>query len=274
MADAPYTFALDAYLARIGYAGPREPTLAVLRELHRLHPQAIPFENLTPLMGGMVSLAPEDILAKLVAGGRGGYCYEQNGLFQTALEALGFNVTGLAARVRWGAPDDAPLRPRTHMLLRVELPEGPYLADVGFGGLVLTTPLRFEPHRAQDTPHERFRLAPLEDGFLELQAEIGDGWRALYRFDLTPHIAADYEPLNWFSGSHPASPFTFTLSVARTLPEGRLTLGNRRFVRRQAGQAPAERMIDSFEELTAVLSGDFGIRLPDGIEAIRGKLGL
>ena len=112
---------LDAYFDRIGYTGPWEPTLDVLQALHRLHPAAIAFENLTPLMGERVSLDLGDLQAKLVLGGRGGYCYEQNGLFKAVLTALRFQVHGLAARVRWGLPEDAPPRPRTHMALLVTL---------------------------------------------------------------------------------------------------------------------------------------------------------
>jgi N-hydroxyarylamine O-acetyltransferase len=272
MADA--CIDLDAYLARVGYDGPREPTLEVLRALHVLHPAAIPFENLDPLMGAPVSLSLDALQAKLVAGGRGGYCYEQNGLFKAALEALGFQVTGLAARVRWGAAEDAPLRPRSHMLLRVSLPEGPYLADVGFGGLVLTAPLRLDSPGAQATPHERFRLASLEDGVLELQAELGQAWRALYRFDMTPHMAADYEPLNWFSGTHPSSPFPFSLMAARTSPQGRLTLSDTRFTARRPGRPPVERTLASLDELKSVLREDFGLTLPEGVERIAPKLGL
>ena len=272
MADA--CIDLDAYLARIGYSGPREPTLAVLRALHALHPAAIPFENLDPLMGRPPALALDTLQAKLVTGGRGGYCYEQNGLFKAALEALGFQVTGFAARVRWGAAEGAPLRPRTHMTLRVDLPEGPYLADVGFGGLVLTGPLRLDSRDAQSTPHERFRLAPLDGGVLELQAELGQDWRSLYRFDMTPHMAADYEPLNWFSGTHPSSPFTFSLMAARSGPHGRLALSNTRFTVRRPGQAPAERTLASMDELKAVLREDFGLTLPDGLDAIAPVLGL
>ena len=137
---------LDAYFARIAYDGPREPTLAVLRALHQKHPDAIPFENLDVLLGKPISLDPAAVDAKLIGAGRGGYCYEQNSLFKRVLTALGFEVTGLIARVQWMVPADAPARPRSHMVLGVKLPgdEGneTWLADVGFGGCVLTGPLR------------------------------------------------------------------------------------------------------------------------------------
>src|SRR3569623_164652 len=107
------------------------------------HPAAIPFENLDPLMRRPVKIDRASVDAKLVQGGRGGYCFEQNSLFRAALEAIGFQVTGLSARVQWNAPPER-INPRTHMLLRLALPEGDHIADVGFGGLTLTTPLRLE----------------------------------------------------------------------------------------------------------------------------------
>ncbi len=266
-------FDLDAYLARVGYAGPREPTLAVLRALHALHPAAIAFENLSPLMGAPVSLALPDIQAKLVRGGRGGYCYEQNGLFKAALRAIGFEVQGLAGRVRWGLAVDAPQRPRTHMALLVDLPEGRYVADVGFGGMVLTAPLSLDAvGRAQETPNDRFRLAEVSAD-LEVQAEVGDDWRALFRFDLTPQLEVDYEPMNWFTATHPTSPFISTLIAARTLPDRRLALLGTRFTIRRTGQLPEERTLGSLEALAQVLTDDFGLTLPVGFAAVGPKLG-
>ena len=112
MFDAPASAVdLDAYFARIGYDGPRAPTLATLRAIALRHPDAIPFENLDVLLGRGISIARADVDAKLIAGGRGGYCYEQNSLLKRVLQALGFQVEGLMARVLWMAPEGAPPRP-------------------------------------------------------------------------------------------------------------------------------------------------------------------
>ena len=59
-------FDLDAYLERIGLRG--RPSL---REVHRAHVSAIPFENLDPHRGVPVSLDEEALERKLVAGRRG-----------------------------------------------------------------------------------------------------------------------------------------------------------------------------------------------------------
>src|SRR5262249_26883142 len=127
------SFDLDAYLARIGYAGPRAPTAEGLHDVHAAHALAIPFENLDILLGRGVSLDPARLAAKLVDARRGGYCFEHNSLIAAALRELGFIVEILGARVRMGPPRPN-LPPRTHCLLRVTIDGAPWLADVGFGG--------------------------------------------------------------------------------------------------------------------------------------------
>ena len=129
---------LDAYLGRIGERPPLAPALEGLAALHRAHCAAVPFENLDILLGRPIDLDLPALEAKLVRARRGGYCFEQNTLFKAALEALGFPVIALAARVRAGTTG---VRPRTHMLLRVDLAEGTFLADVGFGGDGLLHPI-------------------------------------------------------------------------------------------------------------------------------------
>ena len=136
------SFPLARYFTRIGYHGPAEPTLDVLRQLHLLHPQAIPFENIDAYSGLGVSLDLARIADKMLARGRGGYCFEHNRLFQAVLEQLGFRVTPLIARVRWQVPADVRTG-LTHMLLRVDLDGRSWFADVAFGSTTQTAPLEF-----------------------------------------------------------------------------------------------------------------------------------
>src|SRR5262245_38213377 len=187
---------LDVYFERIGYAGPRTPTLESLRALHARHPEAIAFENLDPLLGRPVSLDIRALQQKLVRDRRGGYCFEHNVLFSHVLAALGFAVTGLAARVLWNQPDDA-VTARSHMLLRVDIEGGAHVADVGFGLQTLTGPLRLEPDVEQATPHEPFRLAGVGGAF-KMQSKIDGAWRTLYRFDLQEQFGVDYEIANYY----------------------------------------------------------------------------
>ena len=234
---------LDAYCARIGYPGPRTPTLATLRALHALHPAAIPFEAIDVLLGRGVDLAPAAVDAKLIAAGRGGYCYEHNLLFERVLSALGFAVERLVGRVKWLLPPGAPPRPRTHMALRVTLDGVPWLADVGFGGCVPTAPLRMDRTAAQPTAQEEFRVFPFGDALL-VQARLGAQWTSLYELSREPQLAVDLELPNWYSATHPESRFRRQLIVARTTPEARTTLLDAQLTIRSSAGKVERRTLD------------------------------
>jgi len=252
---------LDSYLSRIGYTGPRTATLDTLQAVHALHPAAIPFENLNPLLGLPVQLDMESLQAKLVAGGRGGWCFEHNTLFRHALEALGFSVTTLGARVLWNAVPGNPIGPRSHMLLLVNLGGSNYIADTGFGGNVLTAPLRLEPHIEQPTPHETHRLLPIENGFV-LEASFDGRWMALYRFTLEPQFPSDYEVSNWYLCHHPSSFFRQILIAARATSDGRYALRNNSLAIHRKNGTEKRTLADALA-LRASLENDFGIQLPE-----------
>lgn len=252
---------LAAYFRRIGYTGSTRPTLETLQELHFLHPLAIPFENLDPLIGRPVRLDLPSLQAKLTGGRRGGYCYEHNILFMHVLQRLGFAVTGLGARVLWNRPQGT-LTPRTHMLLKVDLNGEPWIADVGFGGVTLTAPLRLVEGVVQETPHERFRL-DVADGYWLLQVEIGGDWRPTFRFGLEEHHLPDYELASYFVSTHQQSQFVHTLMAARPTREGRYALNNNRLSFR--GPRPYQRDLASAAEVEQVLREIFGIEVPPGL---------
>ena len=253
---------LDAYFARIGYDGPRTPTLETLRALHALHPAAIPFEAIDVLLDRGIDLDPAVIDAKLIGSARGGYCYEQNSLFKRALTALGFEVEGLIARVQWTLPADSPPRARTHMGLWVTIDDEPWYADVGFGGLVLTAPLKFGIIDPQPSPHETFRLVP-EGEDIALQVLLGEVWTPVYQLSREVQLDVDYDLPNWFTSTHPTSHFRHNLMVSRTTPEARYPLlHNRLTIRGQDGTV--ERRMLSAGEIGAVLTDTFGLAVePD-----------
>lgn len=253
---------LDAYLRRIGYAGARAPTLGMLRAIHELHPRAIAFDSLDPWLGRPVALDLDALQAKLVAGGRGGYCYEHNMLLWAALETLGFTVSGLSARVLYSTPPGGGRHPRNHMLMHVTTPEGPHIADVGFGGLTLTGPIALEADRIQETPHERIRLTRAGNDWV-LEADAGGQWRQMYQFGLEEHIGPDYEVANYYMSTHPRSPFVVRLVAARPLPGKRLALANNAMSIHHVGGPTEKRTIGSAPELRRVLREEFGVALPD-----------
>jgi N-hydroxyarylamine O-acetyltransferase len=204
---------LDAYLARIGLHG--HPSVAAV---HRAHVASIPFENLDPQRGVPASLALEDLERKLVDERRGGYCYEQNLLLKAALEALGAEVDLFLARVRSGAPPGVT-RPRTHLALGVHAEGRSWHADVGFGLGTLLEPIPFGPGTAHEQAGWRFRV--VQDGpELVLQAADGDEWIDVYGFVPDPVPLVDVETSNWYSSTHPRSPFVTGLIASKHRSDG------------------------------------------------------
>ncbi|WP_224044921.1 arylamine N-acetyltransferase family protein [Paraburkholderia unamae] len=264
-----YELDLDSYFARIGYEGPRAATLDVLRELHRLHPLSIPFENLDPLDGRRVSITLPDIVGKLVTQRRGGYCFEHNTLFAHVLMKLGFAVTPLAARVLYGREPGAST-PRTHMLLRVQAEGDEWLVDVGFGGATLCTPLSLSTEAVQSTPHEPARVVTLPEQQRKLELFDGEKWFDVYRFESTAAEWVDYEVANWYTSTAPDSFFTFSLIACMAREGGRAILFNESFTERDAqGNVTEERTIRNGEELAQCLRERFGIDLARGDAAQR-----
>jgi N-hydroxyarylamine O-acetyltransferase len=109
------------------------------------------------------------------------------------------------------------------MLLRVDLPEGPHIVDVGFGTLTPTGVLALEPEAEQTTSHETFRLMPDGSAFM-VEARLDGEWRPLYRFDLAETFFADFAASSWYSAHHPESLFVNELLVARPDTGRRYTL--------------------------------------------------
>jgi N-hydroxyarylamine O-acetyltransferase len=257
-------FDLDAYLGRIRYGGPTDATHRTLAAIALAHPIALPFENLDPLLRRPVALDIASLQRKLIRDGRGGYCFEHNLLLGTALTALRFDVTGLAARVMWNNPPGA-ITPRGHMLLLLQLDGHPHIVDAGFGGLTLTAPLRLEADVEQETPHERFRLQRDGDAFL-VQARIRDEWKSLYRFDLQRQALADYEVTSWYLSNHPRSHFVTGLIAARAESDRRYGLRNTELAIHHLGGSTERRLLTDGRDIRTALADFFRIQLPDGPE--------
>jgi N-hydroxyarylamine O-acetyltransferase len=265
------TFNLDAYFARVGYGGPATPTFETLTALQTAQVAAIPFENLTPLLGMPVKLDLDSLQAKLVGSRRGGYCFELNALFKAALEAIGFSVTGLAARVRWMSPPEAPLSGRSHMLLKVDLADGPWLADAGFGAHLLDAPLRLQAGLEQLTPWAGYRLVE-NDGRLTLEVNLAGEWRSTYLFDFEPALPADYEAYSWFTSTHPQSLFVNLLIAERLTEAARYNLVNTKLTERRRDGSVSERVLASADELGEVLDQVFDIETPGPVEMVFAKV--
>jgi N-hydroxyarylamine O-acetyltransferase len=264
------TLDLNAYLSRVGLTGSVKPDREGLEALHLAHATHIPFENLDVLLGLPIRLDVSSLQAKLVAGRRGGYCFEHNLLFAAVLMELGFPVTPLAARVRYGTTQ---VLPRTHMTLLVEADESRWLADVGFGGEGLLLPVRMELGEEtrqfgrtygviREAGHEHFVLRSRRD----------TGWIDLYAFTLEPQRHVDYEMANHYTSTHPNSRFRQTLTVQLPTPEARSILRDWELTVETAGTL-TRRTLATHEELLDVLAATFGLHFPRGTRFQFGPVG-
>jgi N-hydroxyarylamine O-acetyltransferase len=247
---------VDAYLHRIEYYGPRQPSLDTLRNLHRQHLYTVPFENLDIALGIPIVLDPERLYQKIVVRQRGGFCYELNGLFHDLLAALGFKVSMLSACVR---REDGGFGPEfDHMLLKVELPE-PWLADVGFGESFVD-PLPLQAGAQEQENGHLFGVVP-ENGGWELYRRNSDGTQIpLYRFSDAPHQLSEYADMCLYHQTSPESSFTRRRICTRALPDGRVTLAGMRLIVTRKGSRE-ETLLESEEDLRNCLREQFGVEV-------------
>lgn len=271
--DPTYTWAgeeldLDAYLARIGFTGARTPTLATLRELVRAHTTTFPFENLEIILGRGVPLDLESLQDKMIRRRRGGYCYENVGLFAAALERIGFEFTAMSGRVTRGASN---LRPATHALLRVKASDDDriWLCDVGFGWGPLE-PVELAPDRGEFSAGAwRFRLGLESDavgGELWTLYQFGkDGFVDRHTFASTPQYRIDFAVGNHYVSTSTRSPFTTRPFVQRFLPEVQHTLDGTTWTTNYPDGTDDTRELE-VAELPKVLAEVFDVEL-DGADA-------
>lgn len=249
---------IKSYFERIGFSGSMAPSLTTLEQIHALHPAAIPFENLDPIIGLPVLLDQKSLEQKLLHHRRGGFCFEHNTLLMRALTDLDYKVRAYAARVLWGH-DEGDERPLSHMVLVVDIAGASYLADVGFGGLTLTTPLKLRADMEQKTANETFRLLTAGEG-LRLEVLLESSWKPVYQFDLVERsepeivelcvaIAADHHDHH-------------LLIAARAEKDARYNLLRNRLTIHRHGQPRERRDLLDVDGLRSALTDIFNIALP------------
>ncbi|MEV5804715.1 arylamine N-acetyltransferase family protein [Streptomyces parvulus] len=267
---------VDAYLRRLGAERPPRPTAEALGALHLRHLRTVPFENLSVHLGEEIVLAETPLHDKVVGRGRGGFCYELNGLFGALLTALGYRVTMLAARVygdggRVGIPYD-------HMALLVRTEEGgDWLADVGFGAHS-HGPLAVGERADQEDGGGTFRV--VESGPDAAGVRGGDGaakasgparaadldvlrdGKQVYRVEARPRVLDDFVSGAWWHSTSPRSHFLQSTVCSRVTGDGgRITLSGRRLTSTAAGGGREERELETDAEVLAAYREHFGIRL-------------
>lgn len=262
---------LPNYLARIGYSGPVRADYATLRGLHRAHLLAVPFENLDIHAGRPIMVGVEPAYQKIVGERRGGFCYEQNGLFGKILAEVGFGVTYLSGRVvnRTGG-----LGPEfDHLALRVVVPGAEtYLADVGFGEGFLE-PLLWAETGPQLQGTRAYRLAETPEGRV-YGFRLGDGeWVNRYILSLEPRRLEDFAEMCRFQQTSPQSVFTGGPVISLAQPEGRVTLTGQQLIVTRSGERSEQTLPDRAAYFEA-LAQHFGVVLPPPLQtALAARVG-
>lgn len=243
---------VDRYLDRIGARRPVAADVDALRELHLRHLETVPFENLSIHLGEPVLLVEEALVDKVVRRGRGGFCYELNGLFAALLDALGFDVTLLAASV---FRDDGTLSPAfDHLALLVELDDR-YLVDVGFGAHA-DYPLRLDWPEAQEDPAGSFLVIDAPGGDVDV---LMDGVPQ-YRAEPRARRLTDFARPCWWHANSPESHFHDVARCSRRTATGRVTIVGDRLLETVDGER-VETTLATDAEVLAAYAKHFGIQL-------------
>jgi N-hydroxyarylamine O-acetyltransferase len=243
-----------AYLDRIGAPRPEVIDATTLGVLHRAHLLTVPFENLSIHLPETISLDSGDLIGKIVARRRGGFCYELNGAFALLLEALGAGVTRVAAGV-YGPRGLGPLFDHLALVVRPADGSGPWLADVGFGSHSLY-PLLLDSRAEQDDPGGVFRLADAGDGDLDV---LKDG-QPQYRVEQRARSLADFGPTCWWQQTWPQSHFVQSTVCSLVTKDGKITISGRTLIRTSNG-VRTEQELPTDEAVLAAYRDEFGISL-------------
>jgi len=233
--------------------------LETLRELHLLHLQHIPYENIDVFCHREVKLDPETLVRKILRRRRGGYCFEQNGLFFLALTEIGFRCHPNMARVHRNRPEPGA---RTHHVNLVELEGQTWVCDVGFGGSGFREPLPLQPDVEFEQLGERYRLHESDRHGFYLQKKAGEEWQPLYTFLVEPALPIDIHMANFYTVNSSDHIFRDAVLGTRMTPNGRVTLSGHTFKVFDLTRGTLERsVVTDFEAYLDNLAEHLGVEL-------------
>ncbi len=195
--------------------------LQTLRDLHLLHLQHIAYENIDVFCHQGVKLDLETLARKMLLRRRGGYCFEQNGLFFAVLAELGFKCHANLARVHRNRPQPGG---RTHQVNLVELEGQIWLCDVGFGGSGFRQPLMLQAEVEVEQMGEIYRLHKNDEHGFYLQKQMAQEWQPFYTFKVEPALPIDLEMANFYASNSPDYVFRNAILGTRMTEQGRVTL--------------------------------------------------
>lgn len=257
---------LDLYFKRIKYSQSPRVNLQTLRDLHLLHLQHIPYENIDVFCHQAVNLDPETLTRKMLLRERGGYCFEQNGLFLLVLTELGFKCHANMARVHRNRPQPGG---RTHQVNMVELDGQIWLCDVGFGGSGFRHPLMLQAEIEVEQLGEIYRLHKDKVHGFYLQKKMEQEWHPLYTFKIEPALPIDIEMANFYTSNFPAHHFRNSIMGTKMTSRGRVTLLDHAFKVFDLTKGTLERQtVIDFATYLGNLQEHLGVQLNESEKAL------
>jgi N-hydroxyarylamine O-acetyltransferase len=248
---------INAYLKRIGFTRTPAPDFATLHELQRRHLMAVPYENLDIMRDIPLSLAVEDMYEKIVTRGRGGYCFELNGLFAWLLREIGFGVTEHFSRF---LRDETTIPMRRHRVLTVACEGRTYLADVGVGQIVPRKPLELVLDTVSEQNGERYKLGSDDFlGYVLYDWRKGE-WRQVYSFTLEPQLEVDFIAPSFYCEKYPGSYFRTMDMVQLFTENGRKSVAGREY-KHFTPEGVTVHVPETEERYRELLKTEFGIAL-------------
>ncbi len=249
---------LDAYLERINYTGPRTPTYNTLAGILQAHIASIPFESFDVLLGRPIRLDSEGLHAKIVTARRGGYCFEHASLMYAALDAIGFAPVRHASRVVLFEPRHESVR--QHMFVTVAISGTTYVIDPGFGPFAcpLPIPLDGTPVPTSAPTHRLVREGSDWVLYVTRDGQQIQGWIST----MEEEYSVDFEMMNYYIATHPASFFKHNILASAVTREGRVNIMNQDVHIIRNGAVEAVQLADR-KALRALVARHFGFDLPE-----------
>ncbi|PHV10881.1 arylamine N-acetyltransferase family protein [Chitinimonas sp. BJB300] len=250
-------FSLEHYFNRIGFTGDIKTDIHTVTEIMRCQLFSVPFENLDVQAKKTISLVPEEIVEKIIHRNRGGYCYEVNGVFSLALQAMGIPYQFVAARPILTFAQ----RPKTHMAIVIQTDGESWLCDLGFGSMGIRAPIALDMLGSEiKQDYDTFKLSKINTHDYLLSAYVEDEWINQYSFNLSPQEWIDFEPANYFYSTHPESLFVQKLVAVLHNKNGRIILFENRLKTILKGSVEKQTISPSDYDL--VLRDHFNLAMP------------
>jgi len=224
---------IEEYLNRIGFNSNPEVNIKSLKALHKAHLFSVPFENLDIQNSVKLNLDTDYLFQKVVKNKRGGFCYELNSLFGWLLTEIGYDSRMVAART---FDKESVLQPEyDHMALIVELDE-PWLADVGFGDLMIE-PIKLNHSKIQHDVFNSFKIEILRNGDYQLNMAFPgtSEFQKQYTFNSVGEVIDNFKPECIMKETDPNSHFRINKICTIATPQGRKTIRNDTFVEKRNG---------------------------------------